>query len=613
MKSSLLVAKIAVALPIDRLFDYSIPKSLQKKIEVGMRVKVFFHFRKISGYVIKISHGSKIKKLNPIIELLDSDSMLSPQDLQLARKIQNYYVCSLGEAIESMLPRVIKYAKDLDLSSKKREKEIAKDGGLFYIKGGFNPSLLQYLEVKLLEYRQAKKTALIVLPEIQNIEEVSDYFSKNKDLRIGVWHGKLPQKTMVNLWIGVASGKIDLVIGARASIFAPLPNLGLIVVIDEGNFAHKDDQVPYYNAMQIALFRCAIQGCDVFLSSLIPSSRLFHEMLRENLPIKELGVSKPIEIQYPGMNFKDKLGLMAEREIANSLEKKQKILIFQNRKGFATFVYCKKCKNTLQCNQCSSNLRYDHVKKRLICYHCNKTSDSSEICPKCNASYVKFGGLGIEKLESNLKRIFPSASIVTMDELLKNRQKSANFDIVVATQKILGYHELNFDTLIIWDLDSLLNIGDFQAAEKTYRILASLIAMTSKKMLICAGISDSFYLLKALKNLDYNSFYETEFKTRKELKLPPFYHIGLVTIRGKNRERIDSAANQIHDFIKMHGKKTILVSDACDTLQSKLRGKHYRYLMAKARSASSISSFFKKNKKELKFSNVIVTVNIDPV
>ncbi|MDD5005769.1 MAG: primosomal protein N' [Candidatus Omnitrophica bacterium] len=615
MNRNFAVAKVALPLPIDKLFDYSIPKDLINKIQQGMRVNVLFNNKHNIGFVVGFSSKSKIKKLNPVINTLDKFPVVTANNLQLAHSIKDYYVCSLGEAIESMLPEAVKKSRNInaDFSLIKCQNDKNKKSKLIYIRNIENDKTYAYFKNEIINVMKDKKRIIFVVPEIKMIDKAKNCFTDIPGIRIAIWHGKVPKKDMLKLWSDLAKDEIDLIIGTRSCIFAPVKNLDLIIIDDESNYAYKEDQVPYYHTSRIAQMRYEIEGCGVIYSSVMPSSQIYQLIQSKKVLLKETDSNKILpEIQLTGINYKDKMDLMVEKEIDSALQSKEKILIILNKKGFATFVYCKNCKETIMCSRCSRNLRLDYSEKKLICPYCNFKTELVEICPKCNSGYVKYGGFGIEKLESNLKRFFPQAKIIILDALPKTNNDIRDCDIVIATTKILNFPGYKPDITIIWSLDNLLNVGDFNSGEETFQLLSKLLIMTFRKMLISSSLNQDFYLLKALKNLDPEIFYKTELNTRKDLKLPPYYKLGLVSLRSFDKKSVQASYSKLYSFLKGMNTKGVEVSNFDITQRSRLREKYYKYLLVKSSKIESLSRVFKKSMSKFRSGNVIITVNVDP-
>ncbi|MFC1646007.1 primosomal protein N' [Candidatus Omnitrophota bacterium] len=610
------IAKVAVPLPIDKLFDYYVPRRLFKKVKKGMRVAVSFNNKVTNGYVISLGIKSKYPNLRPVLDTLDDGPAFTNTSLRLAESIKNYYACSLGEIIETMLPHALKHSKDIkSITSKTQVKSGSKEKGrITHIQYYSNDSILNYLKEEISLRLKNGERVIFIVPETRMIEATKGQLEKIEGIKIGALHGKLSKKDTLRLWNDLSQDLIDVVIGTRSCIFTPIRNLGLIVINGGTDYSYKEDQVPYYHAFKVAQMRSDIQKCDFILTSQIPSIETYQLISKKKVISKKIGSSNLLaKLQITSINFQDKIDKVLENELAMALEKKEKVLILLDRKGFATSIFCKKCNETLRCDRCSCNLRFEYSKKMLICPRCEHKIEAVEICPKCNSAYVKFRGLGIEKLESNIKRHFPSAKIISIDQLEKDKSRDFEYDILVSTRKILNHEEFKFDVTVIWDFDSLLNIGDFRSGERAYQLLAALLLKSTKKMIICSSLKPDYYLFKSLVNLDYEQFYNSELKSRRVLNLPPYYHMGLISIRSHKQERSQNISLRLFDCFNRLKKSGIEVSQLDVPRRSKIRGKYYNYLLIKSKDVATLNRVVKKIVNKFKSGNIIITVNIDPI
>ena len=615
MSKKLSIAKVSLPLPIDKSFDYYIPSRLSNKIQNGSRVSIMFNHKSTIGYVIGRSFRSKIKTLNPILDAVDKHPILSTNSIRLAERIKDYYVCSLGEAFEAMLPNNLRKSKGIsaNLFSLTRSIKKGKKNKLIYAQNLSDNSTYAHFREEVNKRLKDKKRVILLVPEKPMINRIKEYFINIKGIRIAVWHGGLSRKEMLKLWNDLANDAIDLIIGTRSCIFAPIKNLGLVIIECENDYAYKNDQTPYYNSVNVARMRCEIEKCDLILSSAVPSAETYQFISKRKIKNKEVDRIKDfVPVELLPLNYQDKIDFMIEKQIEYALVKNEKILICLNRKGFATYIYCKKCKETLKCDRCSRNLRFNYSQKKLICPYCGFNTEMVEVCPKCRTTYVKYGGLGVEKLESNLKRNFPGARIVTLEELLKNKEEKT-YDILITTKKVINYEEFKPEVTIVWNLDSMLNFADFRSCEEAYQVLSKLLLMTKNKIIICTSLKEDFYLLKGLKNLNYIQFYKNELKSRKELNLPPFYRFGLVSLRSFNKKSTEEISSKLYAIINKLKMGDLELSKFDSPQKYRLRGKYYKYLLVKSKNIELLSNILKKGIRKIKGRRVIITVNIDPI
>jgi len=609
-----LIAKVAVPLPVDKTFDYYIPSRISKNVKVGIRVRVSFNKKPLIGFVVSICSKSSFPKLKPIQKTIDKGPVFSAATLCLAEKIRSYYFCSLGEILDFMLPHALKKTKGLNSVVTSSPSKIKSKSRWRFVRTSSLETFSYKIKDEIEEKIKQKKKIIIILPELRMIALVKSELEQFSGLNIGIWHGKLSKKSAIQLWSDLAESKIDILVGTRSSIFAPISNLGLIIIKDENAYAHKADQVPYYHSVIVARMRSEIENCNVLLSSLIPSINTF-AMLQKHLvkSKKQDSIIPRAELITAGINFKDKIDVVLKSELSAALERDEKILIFLNRKGFATSIYCKKCQEALRCNRCSSNLRFDYSQNIFHCPVCSYKTEPVEICQKCNSTYVKYKGMGLEKLESNLKRVFPSKKIITFNEFERSSDGNSDFDILISTQKIVHYDYFKFDLTVVWDLDSLLNIGDYRSSENLFHLLSSLLVKTENRMIVCSSQNQEFYLLKYLTKLDYKNFYKEELKFRRQLNLPPYFHFCLVSIRSLKKEYSQNTSKRLFGLLKKDKNSKIELVPSQDQGKSRVRGKHYNYLTVKSDNPTLLMNYIKRNVARVKTSSVIITANIDPL
>ena len=611
--SRLSVAKVSLPLPIDREFDYRIPSDMISLIKIGMRVNVIFGRKASLGYVVGLSKTSKIKDLKPIVSLVDRFPILTRNNIELAKSVKDHYICSLGEALEMMLPHGLRENRgiEFELSCTKINKKIPN---ITYLQNFNEENTFTFLISQIKSCIAKKQKVIFLVPEFKAIERIEQMISKINNISIGLWHGKLSKNEFIKLWQLISYDKIDILIGTRSAVFAPLNSTGLVIIYDEDNYAYKDDQVPYYHTNQIAFMRSKIEKSDLVLTSIIPSEAIYKDILDKAIKVKKLEKDKSLpEIEIAGLNFKDKIDFTLEKEIERTLENKEKILILLDRKGFSTFIFCNNCKKILKCDRCSGTLRLDYASKKLFCPYCSFKKDMVEICPECNSSYVNYGGYGIEKLESIISRIFPQAKIITLDDSQNSKQALDLFDIIISTRKIIGEFNFKPGLTIIWNLDNMLNIGNYNLSEDVFILLSNLLKMTKRKMIISSTLGKEFYIIKSLEGFDYKSFYKTEFKTRKDLNIFPYTHIALISIRSKSEAATAESYKRLSKELRLIKSKKFYLSNPYSNLRSKLRGKFYKYLMVKSNDIELLNETLKRNISKFRTGSVIITVDIDPL
>lgn len=640
----MLYAQIVVGLAVEGPFDYFVPQPIEQKIKVGMRVWVDLGRKKTIGYVINLSRRTAVKNLKPVLEAIDKNPILDKNMLLLAKQLSKYYCCSWGEAIETTLPQELRKGRRIELT----EASTPMIGLNRTYEGTFSkneplPLLVHDLSqhdrwqiylASIAETLNQGRGVIIILADIHAVLSINTLLTeKFKNASLSVLFRQKDKET--EEWVKIKSGAVNLVIGTRSSIFAPVNRLGLIILDEEENTVYKQEQSPHYHAREIALMRAVIEKAQLILSSGTPSLESFYLSQRGKIKYQLL----PRRINYPEIkiiNMRQSAFSKKGRDnilsgylidsLCATLGSSGKALLFLNRKGFSTFASCNNCGTALKCQRCNSNVVYHFEEASLNCHHCNYKMEPPKICPHCQAGYIKYSGLGIEKLESELARIFPQARICQLSEeeaLDMNRA-----DIFLATSLIFKLTRypyflpneqegkempVNFDLIGILGIDNSLNRIELRASEKVFSLLSGLVSLTQKRLVIQTAIQDHVVFSALLKN-DSCLFFEEELKQRKLLKFPPYKHLANVKLRAKNAERVKEKSlvlfNQLRANTNIKGIEIVSLNPG---QPSKLRGNFYWQILIKTNNPVRLTEFLKMSLKKFAHSGVIITVDIDPI
>ena len=610
----MLYAEVVLGLPIDGSFDYLVPEGLEEKASVGARVWVNFRNKKEVAYVVGLSSTTKIKKIKEISAVIDTTAVLDEQMLLLTKRLAEYYCCSWGEAIEAALPDELRKGKSINGDSSlitscstSRKKETVRGlGGQGQGLRGIFVQGVDRIPVYLREIKNvlaAKKSIIILGINIAVAESLKEIIQKSLGQEVYIAFRK--QAKELEAWEKIRQAPYCVVVGTRSSIFSPVNNLGLIIIDQPEDSGYKQEQVPHYHARQAARMRAEICGARVILGSHCLSVESFYLLQKNELNLEII----PSKLAYPLVEVIDLRRLAyAERKnksmfskflldaIQAALAEKGKVLLAINRKGFATTVACNNCQLPLKCPRCNINLVFHFEENKLKCHHCNFKMPLPKICPSCNAGDFKYFGLGTEKVESELARLFPQARL--------------GVDIVVETSSVINHPELNFDLIGVMAIDNSLNRVDFRAAEKTFSQLLGIISLTAKKVIIQSANSNHHCFCALVKN-NPQLFLKEELKQRKQLNFDPFRHMILLKIRGADVDRVKKAAGDL--FAKLNKIKTtsLKILSLNPGQPAQLRGNFYYQILIRAPDAEKASHFLKLYLKETHFSGIIVTVDVD--
>ncbi len=619
------IAQVVVGLPLDRAFDYSIGKTLRKDIAVGMRVRIKFNHRVCTGFVIGTKPSSAFKRLNPILKLLDRSPAIDANALEVTQRVSEYYGCSWGEAMEIYLPanlrRPAQECQEVFTAKSVKNKKEPEKKILLY--GSMTDEQWLFIAEKIAEIVAQERSVIFLVPEAAQVEKIKNQCLKaiSKDGQsnlsdIVVLDKKLPPKEELAKWIDIKSGKGKIVIGTRSAVFAPTPNLGLIIIFDEANRAYKQEQMPHYHVHEVAKMRQTVEHCDLLLISKVPLVETWQCAHDEKWEIKYLGAKVTNTMQVVDMtNYSAKGASWISFPLQNVIEKflseKKKILIFFNRKGFSTKTQCNQCGYVVKCERCNTNLAYMYAKKALVCRHCSFSTPLPKICPSCNSSYLRSTGAGIEKLESDLARFYPTARVSRYDKDTPSFPQNA--DIVVATEAVFHcQEELTCHVVAMLNFDVELNRADFRSAHRAFELLVSLRSLAKEKFVVQTRMVENYCLRCAL-SMDFNEFYKTELEFRREAGLPPAQNMVAIGLRGAKEQAVFEQSNELYQYLNGKSSKYAVVSEPHTDVLPKIRDKYRYTIMLRGRSVEKILGLTKNALGNFRRKNgVVITVNVDP-
>jgi len=610
-------AKVVVGLPVEGPFDYFIPPEFNQHIKVGGRVKVEFGHKKVPGYAVGLAAKTCIKNPKAILQVIDDAVLLDRRMLWLTKELSNYYCCSWGQAIETALPPALRTTKKIALNEKKSCDK--KDGSCEII-------LLHDLDgnsrwdVYIQQLRQAldnNQTAILIFSETHSLPKAKAVIEKNLNITPAVLYRNTPGE--LKEWLSIKEGRTNIVLGLRSAIFAPLSNLGLIIIDQEDDPVYKQDQVPHYHVREIAMVRAKKEKAKLILGSSHPSLESYYlakagRIKYTLLPRKRL--LPQIKLVSTGSEYaarKKKEVILSPYlldALRSVLDNKAKTLLFLNRRGFASRAVCRHCNKIFKCPRCSINLVYHFNQAELSCHYCNFKMPAPAICPDCNSDYIRYLGTGAERLESEIARLFPQAKIKRVDNITDLKDSQA--DVFIATSLITKATDLNFDLIGVLSVDEALNYIDFRAPEKAFRNLSGLLGMSEKTMVIQTRLA-GHHCFQALLNKDSDFFYKEELRQRRQLSFPPYSHLAYVILRGRKEARVKDVSQTLFARLNSECPKGIKILSLNPAQPQKLRGNFYWRILISGRSTKNITRFLKISLKGYSHSGIIVTVDIDPI
>jgi len=608
------IAQVAVGLPVEGPFDYTLPEDMRPRAVIGQRVWVPFAGRRIGGVIMALKERSAIRTLKPVLALLDEHPALTAADLRLARRMSEYYGCSVGEALESILPAPLRRKTVLSGHVPDMAASSAKSGITLLVSADPQeiwPEVIRRIKMVLAEGRGV----IALSPEAAALKTVTARLAAGTGITPVVTDKKGSARQVLAGWQELAEGRSRLAAGTRSAVFAPVRPLGLIVMFDEDHAAYKQEQSPFYHAREMALMRAQEEGADVLFVSAAPSAEIWHAAGKDaDIRPSRTETFSPLQL-VDLSNFRpgrrSLLALTLQNQLQQSLDKGQRCLLYLNRRGFSTSASCTSCGKPVLCERCQVSMAYLYSKNQLVCHLCGAHSPKPEKCPHCRQAYLRFTGTGIEKLESDLSRVFPQARIAVFDR--DSKVLPAGRNLLIATQAVFRVlDKYRPDVIAVLDVDGELNRVDFRSGQRVFALIVRLRQAAAGRVIVQTR-QPSHYTLKRAAAPDYKKFYREELKLRKELDYPPYRHLVAVMLRGPNKELVYEQTMNLFTRLKTAPPAGTSFMDPQPDHVAKLRDQFRFTIMISAGNLKKIHAFIKAALKTVKRRrDVIVTVNVDP-
>lgn len=609
------IAEVVVGLPVEGPFDYTIPQEWQDRIAVGQRVAVSFAHVKRLGIVVGFKPQSEIKSLKPITSLLEEVPLVDHHLLGLARLMSGRYGCSQGEAIESMLPKMLRTVKAVEVRPSS-ETDVPNKSERLLIRSRTVEAHWPETIKRLKNVLGHGRGAIILVADSAQIPYVKERLKSVLPSDAVIHDNERTPKEELTGWIALKEGKARVIIGLRTAVFAPVVSLGLIVMYDEDNASFQEEQSPYYKTREVALMRSSLENCDVLLIGFCPSVETMYAV-REG-QVAELKLEGPPKARRQLIdmtNFASKGPMMISFPLRNSLEKVLaaggKAIVVINRRGHSTFTRCLFCGHILHCDRCSSNLVYSSVRKKHGCPQCGVVRPTPKLCPHCGKDYLRPQGTGVERVAQEIKRLFPVAHIERFDREVNVFPK--RFDILVTTQAVLRmFGRLEVDGIAVLDIDAEFNRADYHSAQKAYSLMTHLALMSKGAIEFQTFHVDNEVLRHFVAGRD-EEFYKQELDLRKELRLPPYTSWVSVMLRSIHEKVVSNQATALYNLMAESRPDTIEVLSVQPDRIPKLRDQFRYTIFVRGDDAAATLRFVKESAgRAKKKSGVIVTVHVEP-
>jgi primosomal protein N' (replication factor Y) len=418
------------------------------------------------------------------------------------------------------------------------------------------------------------KTAIMLVPEISLTTQIINNFYKRFGNQVAIFHSNLSEGERYDEYLKIYRGEVKIVVGTRSAIFTPLKDIGLIIIDEEHSDTYKQDSNPRYHAIDMAKFRAEYNKCPLILGSATPTletmaraikgvykyismpNRIGHAVLP-----KITIVDMAEELKHRSMTF----SRILKSKIQDRLDKNEQVILLLNRRGYSTVISCKNCGYTFKCPNCDIALTYHKTSNNLRCHYCGYTILEPEKCPDCNEEALTSYGMGTEKLEQELEKLYPNARIKRMDadttrnkgshEDIINKFSNHEYDILLGTQMISKGLDFPLVTLVgVINADATLNMPDFRSGERTYQLLSQVSGRAGRSEIPGEVIIQTFnpdnYTLNCVKDNNYEKFYKYEMTNRHKLSYPPYYFITIIKIASSDYKVCSTEINKVCKYLK---------------------------------------------------------------
>jgi primosomal protein N' (replication factor Y) len=485
------------------------------------------------------------------------------------------------------------------------------------------------------------RSALLLVPEIALTPAVAGQFFHRFGDRVAILHSAFHDTERAEQWRRIRAGHASVVVGTRSGVFAPVQNLGLVVIDEEHDGSYKQQETPRYNGRDVAIVRAQAASAVVVLGSATPSLETRYNADRKKYSLIELPErieQRPlpdvelIDMRQEFLETRKQttfsrrlLGAIRER-----LEKGEQTMLLLNRRGFSSFVACRACGERVECVNCSVTLTYHRRDRRMLCHYCNYAQKVPSVCPKCQSEHLHFIGTGSEKVEEELHREFPEARIARMDrdtvggkrhfETILHGFREGDFDILVGTQMIAKGHDIPNVTLVgVVSADIGLGMPDFRAAERTFQLLTQAAGRAGRGdlpgIVLIQTINPDHYAIRFAAAQDYQGFFEKEIQFRRLMRYPPFSALANVLVRSQKQERALEMSTELGRLLDPapDGLKVLGPAEAPVT---RLKSEYRYQLLIKAANRKRLNETLQHLRRfalEHKWNATALVIDVDPL
>lgn len=622
---------VSLALEKEKIQEYILNNKIKSEKQIRILNYLIENDKTMQPELIEKTETSRV-----IIKTLEKNGLLKLQEEKVIRnplKNKNIKQTNKLKFTEEQEEAYIKVSNTI-------EKQEYKKYLLYGVTGsGKTEIYLQLIEKVINE----GKSAIMLVPEISLTPQMINRFIERfgKEI-IAVLHSKLSVGERYDSWERIENGEARIVIGARSAIFAPVCNLGIIIIDEEHDSSYKSEMAPRYNAKEVATQIAKYNNIPLLLGSATPDIVTFYKAQNEDIELLKLS-KRANNSSLPNVQVVDlkqelangnrtMISVKLYKLIQENLKNKKQTILFLNRRGFSTFVMCRDCGYVAKCKNCNISLTYHKKEEKLKCHYCGYEEEIHKICPECGSKKIKYFGTGTQKLELEINKIFPNASTIRMDidtvtkknsheEILEKFNKD-KIDILIGTQMIVkGHHFPNVTLVGVVSADGSLNIDDYRASERTFDILVQVAGRAGRENLqgnvIIQTYNPDNYSIQYAKKQNYDEFYNVEIKLRNQLRYPPFCDIIMFGISGETEEIVSKTAEKLYRNLKEQIEKEQIIANVLKPLPApidKIKNRYRWRIIIKAKVNDKLIDIINEclYSKEILKNNARIIADINP-
>lgn len=652
-------------------FTYLIPEKLRSAIKTGSRVLAPFRRKDTVGIVVALGSKPPVSSLReemgeqisgkaivlkPIKSLLDEEPFVPHSLLQVVKWVGHYYMSTSGLALKNAVPSAfftgrkagtsrvashdaIKKPKKIDLTSEQRRALDAinrADNGVFLLHGVTGSGKTE-VYIRAIKSLPEGRKAIVLVPEIAVTTQVIERFRSSFRDDVVLFHSGLSVGERITSWQKMRQGNARVVIGVRSAVFAPLENLGLIIVDEEQEASYKQFEGLRYNARDVALARAKLEGFKIILGTATPSLETFYAAKKgkfKYIEIKHRIEKRPLPcVEIVDMTKADRQSFSLSTRLLRALQENMsgghQSLIMLNRRGYSPFFMCTDCGHTHKCPACSITLIYHKDTNALKCHYCGSYLQPKTTCPNCGGARVTCLGTGTQRVEEELQRLIPGLSFQRMDRDT-TRKKLAHYrivkqmeekkiDMLLGTQMVAKGHDFPDVTLsAVVSADIALNLPDFRSAERAFQLFTQLAGRAGRGDVSGKAIIQTYepehYAFQYIRHHDYKGFYKKEIELRKELNYPPFSRFLRIVLSFRTKDAADRIMKSATKRTGKIDESGIDILGPAPAPIEKIRNFWRWHLILKGRNAKSLRQAASRILEQIKdIRGIKVDVDVDPI